>query len=486
MIDWWASWRRPVAAFWGAFCATMGINALSNATELLASRFQASLTEISPATSLYLVAEISALPLIPLIISHVGTSRLLRVGLWGFLAGSILCLLAINLNMLLAGRVIQGFFGGLLATTPLLVMKSDVPEKKQPVAMLAAGVASGFAPIVGPLITSALDAGSVQLLFLVMSALTVFSLCVLPGKDDIPTRPDNSEDWPLPNIASLLLFSGGLGGMVWAVEHMQEWGGWSDQGFRLNIISSASAILFAAAHQWYKPKPLLPLTLLARPRYMGILFSSLMMGLIIYGFLYLVPYYLIRVHSAGVQTLFGVTLYASLPQLVWMPVVLYLRTRLSPYTLVMVGALVGGLSVWQLTGLGTDFGGSQWMLPQGLRAISIPMIVFPLGLLLIKLPSKEDSPGLTSLYGLFRTFGGVVGVSGLTAFTESKQSYYAQTIMMNPASDSLPSSTISQQAWLYAFNDTFMLVSFAMVIMVAYFAWVSWQHHEQSQKRKPS
>jgi len=470
-------WRRPFVAFIGAFCSAMGINALSNATDLLAGRFQASLSEISPATSLYLIAEIAALPLMPMIVARLGAARLLKIALWGFLVGSVLCLLAPSLDLLLAGRVVQGFFGGLLVTTPLLIMRTDLPTDKQPFAMAGAGFVAGFAPIIGPLLTATLTANTVQLIFLVMSLMIVAGLFILPS--DKETLKNNEEEahknLPISNVMAVLFFSAGLASVVWAVEHSHEWGAWSDYRFRLHLLLGFAVITLAGLHQWKRDAALLPLVMLIKPRYIGILLSSVMMGVVVYGFLYLVPYYLIRVHGAGVKELFNVTLYASIPQLIWLPVVLFLRNKLSPYLLVMFGSLLGTFSVWQMTGLGLDFGGSSWILPQGLRAMSIPMIALPLGLLLIKLPSKEDAPALTSLYSLCRTLGAIAGVSGLSAYIESQQSYYVQIIMMNPLSENVMPHNIERSGWLYAFNDAFLVVAVAMMIMSLYFGWMAWR-----------
>jgi DHA2 family multidrug resistance protein len=479
-------WKRPLVAFIGSFCSAMGINALSNATALLAGRFQSSLSEISPATSFYLIAEIAALPLLPVVVAKFGAPKLLKAALWGFLVGSMLCLFAPTLDLLLMGRIVQGFFGGLLVTTPLLIMKSDLPEDKQPLAMVAAGILAGFAPIVGPLLTATLNTDNVQLIFLLMSALIIIALFIYPkeaGPNDLDSI-DGDRAFPKTSVFAVFSFSAGLASIVWAIEHIQEWGAWNDVKFRMFLILGSAVILLAGLHQWRKKDALLPLLVLMQPKYTGILLSSMMMGVVVYGFLYLVPYYLIRVHGAGVEELFHVTLYATIPQLLWLPALLFLRGKLSPYTLVMLGTFTGLCSVWQLTDLGFDFGGHAWLLPQGLRAIAIPMIALPLGLLLIKLPSKEDAPALTSLYGLFRTMGGIVGVSGLTAYTESKQSQYAQVIMMNPDSVTLNSGMMERSAWLYAFNDTFYLISLAMAFMFAYFAWVASRQHSEAKNGK--
>jgi DHA2 family multidrug resistance protein len=455
---------RPIIAFWGAFCATMGVNALTNATSLLSRYYNTPLSDISAATSLYLSAEIAALPLIPIFIKRFGAGRLLSASLWGFLVGTLLCAVSPSFTLLLIGRMVQGFFGGLLATTPLLLMKSDIIEKYRPKAMLAAGMASGFAPIVGPMLTSLLNNENVKFIFFIMAAISAACIFFLYRHSRQKENVTSNAPLKLSNMFNLFAFCAALACLVWSFEHMQQWGGWYS-GLFLSHFFLGSITLFASAISlWKNNDSVLPLKIALKPHHTGILLSSFMVGVIIHGFLYLIPYFLIRVHDADTTNLFEITLFSAIPQLLWMPVVLLIRTRISPYLLLSIGSLIASVSVWLLIGIDAKFIGYDWLLPQSLRAIAIPMIVLPLGLLLIETPSEEDTPAFTSMYSIFRTLGGVISIAGLTIYTEFKHADYKALYSSHALS-----KEINQDAWLSAFSDTFTIIMCAMLLMAAYF-----------------
>lgn len=457
---------RIGASIIGAFCAAMGINAISNATDLLAGKYQVSLSELSPATSFYLLAEIAALPLVPIAVKQFGPQRLLRYSLIGFLIASLLCMMTQTISQLIFARAIQGFLGGALLILPGMLVKLETPVEHQTKTLVFLSVASAFAPIVGPMLTSLTTSDTVHIIFAIMAGFITLAILFLPIETELKPSP---QPLPMKDIGMLFTFCGGLVAMVWGLENIQEWGGWHDQRVQLHVFIGLGLVLLSALHQWGKTGALLPLHVLRDFRYAGLLLSGILVGVIIYGFIYLIPYYLIRVHQAGVQQLFHISLYVAIPQLLFLPVILFLRSRVPTYTLACMGAGIGAFSVWNLTGLGIDFHGSHWLLPQGLRAIASPMIILPLSLLLLKLPKPEDTPAMNSLYGLFRTLGGVIGISGLTVFTDSRQSYYEQIIMMNAGVESVPRGDIVQQSWLYAFNDTFYIISIMLLSMLIFF-----------------
>jgi hypothetical protein len=150
-----------------------------------------------------------------------------------------------------------------------------------------------------------------------------------------------------------------------------------------------------------------------------------------------------------------------------LPAVLFLRERVPTYLLVFLGSLLGSISIGLLIGIDANFTGTDWAWPQMLRALALPMITFPLGLLLLKLPSQQDLPGLTSLYGLCKAIGGVIGVSCLTVYTEHRQAHHLNSL----STPHLPNQ--ETEAWLAAFNDTFLLVACAMLFMTLYFGYLA-------------
>ena len=312
-------------------------------------------------------------------------------------------------------------------------------------------VVGSFAPIVGPLLTAQLNEKNVLTIFAIMAFIPLLCLPFLTSADKMKEK--NATTIFKRNVLSLITFSLGLIAFVWSAEQTK-----NGATIHTNaaLLFSVAVILLSATHQHQSSNPLLPIKTLLKTRYTGLLVMSASMGVIIFGFLYLVPYFLIKAYNMNVDTLFTITFYATIPQILWVPVVLFLRKHISPYVLILLGC---AFTIISITLLSTDAALSNnaedWIPSQLARGMAIPLISLSLGLLLIRLPSKEDAPALASAFGLCRTIGGVIGVSGLTLYIDNRQSYYAST-------------TTAEESWLLAMQDTASLVNAGVLIMGGY------------------
>lgn len=312
-------------------------------------------------------------------------------------------------------------------------------------------VVGSLAPIVGPLLTAQLNEKNVLAIFVIMAIIPLLCLPFLTS--DNKKKESNTTTIFKRNVLSLITFSLGLIAFVWSAEQTK-----NGATIHTNaaLLLSVAVILLSATHQYQSSNPLLPIKTLLKTRYTGLLVMSASMGVIIFGFLYLVPYFLIKAYNMNVDGLFTITFYATIPQILWVPVVLFLRKHISPYALILLGCVFTIISVTLLsTDAALSSNAEDWMLSQIARGIAIPLISLSLGLLLIRLPSERDAPALASAFGLCRTIGGVIGVSGLTLYIDNQQSYYAST-------------TTNQESWLLAMQDTASLVNVGMLTMGLY------------------
>ena len=79
-----------------------------------------------------------------------GLSRMYKVALLAFAAGSALCGLAWDLNSLVIFRIVQAIPGGLLPVLALSILYRIVPREKIGAAMGLYGLGVVFAPAIGP------------------------------------------------------------------------------------------------------------------------------------------------------------------------------------------------------------------------------------------------------------------------------------------------------------------------------------------------
>src|SRR5258705_8076760 len=82
---------------------------------------------------------------------HFGERRIFSIGVAGFGAVSLLCALAPSIDILIAGRALQGVFGALLTPSALAVIVSTFPPDERGGAIGSWTAWSGIALVIGPL-----------------------------------------------------------------------------------------------------------------------------------------------------------------------------------------------------------------------------------------------------------------------------------------------------------------------------------------------
>jgi MFS family permease len=122
------------------------------------------------------------LTLIPtgLLSDRAGPRRLLLMGVAGFGLASIVCAVAPNAAVLIAGRVAQGLSSSLCFTTSLSVIDAVFPKESRTRAVGVWGAAAGVGSAIGPLVAGALSSGlSWRWFFGVNAPLCLLALPVL-------------------------------------------------------------------------------------------------------------------------------------------------------------------------------------------------------------------------------------------------------------------------------------------------------------------
>src|SRR6186997_185126 len=81
-----------------------------------------------------------------------GERRIFSIGVGGFGAVSVLCALAPSIEVLIAGRALQGVFGALLTPSALAVIVATFPPDERGGAVGTWTAWSGIAFVIGPLV----------------------------------------------------------------------------------------------------------------------------------------------------------------------------------------------------------------------------------------------------------------------------------------------------------------------------------------------
>ena len=190
-----------------------------------------------------------------------GERRVFAIGVAGFGVVSLVCALAPSIEVLIAGRALQGVFGALLTPSALAVIVSAFPPDERGMAIGSWTAWSGIATVIGPLCGGYLiDATSWRWIFAINVPFVLITLMLIAIA--VPERPRVGQRAPI-DVFGAALCALGLAGPVFALIR-QPTLGWGAPGV---IGPALVGIALLATFLWWEsrtPYPMLPLGLFRR------------------------------------------------------------------------------------------------------------------------------------------------------------------------------------------------------------------------------
>jgi DHA2 family multidrug resistance protein len=143
-------WLVAVGVMLATFMQVLDTSIANIALPHIAGSLSSSTDQATWVLTSYLVANAIILPMTGWLGNHFGRKRVFIACIGMFVFASALCGMAVNLPMLIAARILQGFGGGAMVPIAQAILLESFPVAKRGVAMATFSMAVIVAPIIGP------------------------------------------------------------------------------------------------------------------------------------------------------------------------------------------------------------------------------------------------------------------------------------------------------------------------------------------------
>ncbi|HET6609971.1 MAG TPA: MDR family MFS transporter [Rhodopila sp.] len=487
------TWIAVFAATLGAFMAVLNIQIVNASLADIQGAIGAGVDDGGWISTAYLVAEIVVIPLTGWLAQVFSLRRYLLVNAVLFLLFSVACAYAQNLSQMIILRAIQGFSGGVLIPLAFLIIITLLPKSKQPVGMALFALSATFAPAIGPTIGGYLTENyGWQFIFfvnIVPGAVMIALLWATLDPAPMKLRLLRQGDWP--GVVTMAI---GLASLQTVLEdgNKDDWFG-STYILRLSIIAAVSLTAFIIIELLVE-KPLLNLRLLVRRNFGFGVIANFLMGIALYGSVFILPLYLARIQGYNSEQIGMVLAWTGLPQLLLIPLVPRLMRHFDARVLIVVGfALFAGSNFMNIH-LSNDTAGDQLLLPNIVRAVGQALAFAPLSAVATAGIEAANAGSASALFNMMRNLGGALGIALLQTFETKREQFHSNILtqsvsvfqeatrarierlteyflahgITDPALASHKAmvaigSRITQQSHIMAFSDTFYLLGAALI-----------------------
>ncbi len=355
-----------------------------------------------------------------------GRKRMFLIGLAGFAVASAVGGAAINFDMLVTARAVQGAFGAVLAPAGLsLLTTTFIDPKERSRAFGIYGAIAGGGAAIGLLL------GGVLTEYLswrwCMYVNLVFAGAAFAGAAAWLVHRTEQSTVRL-DVPGILLVSSGLFSLVFGFSHA-ETAGWSDT---LTIVCFVAATLLLTAFVFVQGRvshPVLPLRVVTDRYRGGSLIAILLAGAGMFGvFLFLTYYLQQNLGFSAVKS--GL---AFLPMTVAIMVAAQIGTnllgqRFGPKFIVAPGLAIAAVGLWLLTGLDAGSTYTTGVLPAAVVfGFGVGMVFSSAMSMATAGVHTEDAGAASAMVSTAQQVGGSIGTALLSTIAASAVSDYTSS-----------------------------------------------------------
>ncbi|XUJ36163.1 MDR family MFS transporter [Bradyrhizobium japonicum] len=488
------TWIAVIGATLGAFMAVLNIQIVNASLADIQGAIGAGIDDGGWISTSYLIAEIVVIPLSGWLAQVFSIRIYLLTNATLFLVFSAACALAQDLPQMIMLRAVQGFSGGVLIPMAFTLIITLLPKTKQPIGLALFAISATFAPAIGPTIGGYLTENwGWQYIFyvnLVPGTLMIAMLWLSLEAEPMQLSLLRAGDWP-----GIITMAIGLSALQTVLEegNKDDWFG-SPFIVKLSIVAAIALTAFLVIELTAK-KPLLNLRLLVRRNFGFGILANFLLGIALYGSVFILPVYLSRIQGYNAEQIGMVLAWTGLPQLLLIPLVPRLMQRFDARIIIGIGFALFAASNFMNIYMTNDYATDQLFWPNVVRAVGQAFVFAPLSAVATAGIEPENAGSASGLFNMMRNLGGAIGIALLQTLLTKREQYHSNVLMQSVSVFEQATRTrleqltqyfinhgvldrvdaahrayvaighvVQKQAYILAFSDTFYLLGVALIV----------------------
>lgn len=485
-------WLAVFGSILGAFMAILDIQITNASIQQITGGLGATIEDGSWISTAYLVAEIIIIPLSGWLARVLSLRRYLIWTSVLFLIFSVCCGFSWNLSSMIVFRALQGLTGGALIPLAFQVMLG-LPPSKRTMGMAFFSITATFAPAIGPTVGGYLSD--------TFHWPVIFYMNLLPGIFMLSTvlyaiKKEDSHFELLGDVDKwgILTMAIGLASLTIFLEEGERKDWFGSRIITSLCISAAVFIILFIIIELKGKKPFIDLRLLLQRNFGFGCMVNFIVGLAMYGALYLLPLYLSTIQGYNSILIGKTMMWAGLPQLLIIPFVPKLLQKIDGRWVAFIGINIFAISCFMNNEMTIYVGIDQLKWSQIVRAIGQPLLMVPLSTITMGLVAREQAGSASGLFNMLRNLGGSVGIAMLSTMYTMREHFHSakigegislyhkatqdrlalyQWIFQQGGIDAVTAgqkaiaaldADIRQQASIMSFNDCFLIVAVCLAL----------------------
>jgi DHA2 family multidrug resistance protein len=507
-------WLVAASVSIGAVMATIDLSIVNVALPQIRGSIGATVDQMTALGTSFAIAQVIVMPLTAFLGRFLGQKRVYLFCLGLFIVGSMLCGVARTLPELVAARALQGVGAGALQPSQMAILRQTFPPKEQGMAMAVVGMVIVIGPAVGPTLGGwIVDNWSWPWIFFINLPVGVFGILMtsrfVHEPDDIRSAARAQAEVMRKNLdwQGIALMTVGLAALQYVLQEGNRLDWFNSKLVSVACLVAVVGVVGFVIRELHAAAPAVNLRLFVNPTFAsatligGIMFANLMANM------FLLPVFM--------QEMLGFTALKSgialvpraLVMMIATPIVGRIYNHVSPRLLVAIGVTcvaLGSLEMGQFTLQTSDVGIIRALVVQGIGFSCLFVPLTTVALSHIARTQLTDASGLNSLV---RQFGGSAGLAiygtlldqfvirareALIAHVDPYRPEVAQWLGMTTRglmARGLDPGTahasalkaldgmVARQGAMIAFEKTFMLTGFMMLVLLPLTIFLNDPHH---------